>query len=142
MAATDATPINPLPNAGDAANNEPTLLPNLIHPVPNVEVNLSHLLLSLCKIVNSPIWLIPLGYARISSFFGAIAGKPMEHEDITDKILDGLDSNYQSVIDVVNGHDSIISFEELHEKLINKELALHCAVPPTTFPATAHPTQT
>nr|GLL41869.1 uncharacterized protein LOC109183946 [Ipomoea trifida] len=74
MAATDATPINPLPNAGDAANNEPTPLPNPIYPVPNVEVNLSQLLLSLCKIVNSPIWLIPLGYARISSFFGAIAG--------------------------------------------------------------------
>nr|GMD42370.1 uncharacterized protein LOC109183946 [Ipomoea batatas]GMD47335.1 uncharacterized protein LOC109183946 [Ipomoea batatas] len=37
MAATDATPINPLPNAGDAANNEPTLLPNPIYPVPNVE---------------------------------------------------------------------------------------------------------
>nr|GMD68312.1 Retrovirus-related Pol polyprotein from transposon RE1 [Ipomoea batatas] len=175
MAATYATPINPLPNAGDAANNEPTLLPNPIYPVPNVEVNLSQLLLSLCKIVNSPIWLIPLGYARISSFFGDIAstlssaieilissgrtsreawnilantyarptrGKPMEHEDITDKILDSLDSNYQSIIDVVNGHDSIISFEELHEKLINKELALHRAVPPTTFPATAHPTQT
>nr|GMD40730.1 Retrovirus-related Pol polyprotein from transposon RE1 [Ipomoea batatas] len=34
----NATPINPLPNAGDAANNEPTLLPNPIHPVPNVEV--------------------------------------------------------------------------------------------------------
>nr|GMD97719.1 Retrovirus-related Pol polyprotein from transposon RE1 [Ipomoea batatas] len=37
MAATDATPINPLPNAGDAANNEPTFLLKPIHPVPNVE---------------------------------------------------------------------------------------------------------
>ncbi|XP_019190598.1 PREDICTED: uncharacterized protein LOC109185055 [Ipomoea nil] len=50
----------------------------------------------------------------------ALLGKPMEPEDITDKILDGLDSDYQSVIDDVNGRDSIISFEELHEKLINK----------------------
>nr|GMD65699.1 Retrovirus-related Pol polyprotein from transposon RE1 [Ipomoea batatas] len=37
MAATDATPINPIPNAGDAANNEPTLLPNPILPALNVE---------------------------------------------------------------------------------------------------------
>lgn len=60
-----------------------------------------------------------------------LLGNPMEHEDIIDKVLNGLDSEYQLVIDVVNNHETIISFEELHEKLINKELSLsylpcHC----------------
>nr|GLL33824.1 uncharacterized protein LOC109154184 [Ipomoea trifida] len=237
MAATDATPINPLPDAGDAANNESTLLPNPIHPVPNVEG--SHTIPNTLqpgqplivvtfhntqKLTSSNYftWKIQLeailiGYDLKHFIYGSklvptatitvqdpigphissartsreawnilantyarptrdhikqlkdqlkniikggstvieymhhikrvvdelvILGKPMEHEDITDKILDGLDSDYQSVINAVNGRDSIISFEKLHEKLINKELALHCAVPPTTFPATTHPTQT
>nr|GMD24035.1 Retrovirus-related Pol polyprotein from transposon RE1 [Ipomoea batatas] len=224
MAATDATLINPLPNAGDAANNESTRLPNPIHPVPNVEG--SHTIPNTLqpgqplivvtfhntqKLTSSNYftWKIQLeailiGYDLKHFIYGTIGphilsartsreawnilantyarptrdhikqlkdqlkniikggstvteymhhikrvvdelvilGKPMEHEDITDKILDGLDSDYQSVINAVNGRDSIISFEELHEKLINKELALHCAVPPTTFPATTHPTQT
>ena len=52
-------------------------------------------------------------------------GKPMDHEDLLEKILDGLGSEYQYVIDAVNGHDTQISFDELHEKLINKEITLH-----------------
>ena len=50
--------------------------------------------------------------------------KPMDHEDLLEKIFDGLVSEYQFVIDVVNGRDTLISFDELHEKLINKEIAL------------------
>ena len=50
--------------------------------------------------------------------------KPMDHEDLLEKILDGLRSEYQYVIDAVNGHDTPISFDELHEKLINKEIKL------------------
>nr|GME02242.1 Retrovirus-related Pol polyprotein from transposon RE1 [Ipomoea batatas] len=224
MAATDATPINPLPNEGDAANTEHTLLPNPIHPVPNVEgshtipntlepgqplivvtfhntqkltssnyltwkiqleailigYDLEHFiygtigpLISSARTTHEAWNILANTYARptrghikqlkdqlkniikggstVTEYMHqikrvvdelALLGKPMEHEDLTDKILDGLDSDYQSVIDAVNGRDSIISFEELHEKLINKELALHRAVPPTTFPATAHPTQT
>nr|GMD67874.1 Retrovirus-related Pol polyprotein from transposon RE1 [Ipomoea batatas] len=228
MAAIDATPINPLSNAGDAANNEPTLLPNPIHPALNVEG--SHTIPNTLEpgqplIVvtfhntqkltssNYRIWKIQLediliGYDLEHFIYGskplsglsflvpgllarhgiyilantyarptcghkkqlkdqlkdiikggstvteymhqikrvvdelALLGTAMEHEDITYKILDGLNSDYQFVIDVVNGRDSIISFEELHEKLIIKELALHRAAAPTTFPATAHPTQT
>lgn len=48
----------------------------------------------------------------------ASLGKPIEHEDFVEKILDGLDSNYKSIKDTVNGRDTTISFEELHEKLI------------------------
>ncbi|KAJ9566806.1 hypothetical protein OSB04_002772 [Centaurea solstitialis] len=66
----------------------------------------------------------------------ASLGKPVEHEDLIDRVLDGLDSTYTSVIDAVNGRDTTISFEELHEKLINKELSLQISNPPTDLPAT------
>ena len=51
-------------------------------------------------------------------------GKPMDNEDLLEKILDGLGSEYQYIIDAVNGRDTPISFNELHEKLINKEITL------------------
>ena len=50
--------------------------------------------------------------------------KLMDHEDLLDKILDGLESEYQYIIDVINGRDTPISFDKLHEKLINKEITL------------------
>ena len=48
----------------------------------------------------------------------------MNHEDLLEKILDGVRSEYQSIIDAVNGRDTLISFDELNEKLINKEITL------------------
>lgn len=63
----------------------------------------------------------------------AALGKPMDHEDLIEKILDGLDDDYKSLIDVIDGRDTPISFDELHEKLINKELSLrlsHSVVSP------------
>ena len=48
--------------------------------------------------------------------------KPMDHEDLLEKILDGLGNQY--VIDAINGCNTPISFDELHEKLINKEITL------------------
>ena len=54
----------------------------------------------------------------------ASLGKPMDYEDLIKKILDDLGDDCQSVIDVVNGRETPISFDELHEKLINKELSL------------------
>ena len=51
-------------------------------------------------------------------------GKPMDHNDLLEKILDGLKSKYQYVIDAINGCDTPTSFENLHEKLINKEITL------------------
>lgn len=55
----------------------------------------------------------------------SILGKKMDHEDVTDIILNGLDQeNYKPIIDGVNGRDTPITFNELHEKLLNQELAL------------------
>ena len=67
----------------------------------------------------------------------ASLAKPIEHEDLIDCVLDVLDSTYTSIIDAVNGRDNTISFEELHEKLINKELSLQLTTPPTNLLATA-----
>ncbi|RVW19477.1 Retrovirus-related Pol polyprotein from transposon RE1 [Vitis vinifera] len=70
----------------------------------------------------------------------AALGKPLDQEDLIEKVLEGLDENYQSIIDAVNGRDSTISFDELHEKLINKELSLRNNISPSPLPASAHAT--
>ena len=49
----------------------------------------------------------------------------MDEEDLIEKILDGLDNNCKPIIEVITDRETPISFEELHEKLINKELTLH-----------------
>lgn len=49
----------------------------------------------------------------------------MDHKYLIKKILDGFDNDYKLIIDVINGYDTLILFDELHEKLINKELFLH-----------------
>lgn len=54
---------------------------------------------------------------------------PLSSEDLTHYILKGLDETCQSVIDGVHSCDSSISFEELHEKLIIKELSLKIDTP-------------
>ncbi|KAE8671053.1 filamin A-interacting protein 1-like [Hibiscus syriacus] len=68
----------------------------------------------------------------------ATLGKPLNHEDLIEKVLEGLDENYQSIIDFVNGRDSTISFDELHEKLINKELSLRNKTSLSRLPASAY----
>lgn len=72
----------------------------------------------------------------------AVLGKPLDQEDLIEKILDELDDEYQSVIDAVNGRETTISFDELHEKLINKELTLQQKSGPSPLPTTANPTNT
>ena len=54
----------------------------------------------------------------------AALGKPLNHENLIEKILKGLDDDYQLVVDTIKGRDAPISFDELQEKLINKELFL------------------
>lgn len=64
-------------------------------------------------------------------------GKKIEHEDLIDRVLLGLDDSYNSVIESVNARDTPISFEELHEKLINKELSIQQSRADPSLPATA-----
>lgn len=70
----------------------------------------------------------------------ALLGAPVDIEDLTDKILDGLDSEYNELVRVVQARDTPISFEELHEKLLNFEASLQVSKPEKNyFPATANP---
>ena len=72
----------------------------------------------------------------------ASLGKPIEHEGFIEKILNSLDSNYKSLKDSINGRDTTISFEELHEKLINYELTIQQETEvASTLPITAFATQ-
>ncbi|KAL4580827.1 hypothetical protein LXL04_017031 [Taraxacum kok-saghyz] len=62
----------------------------------------------------------------------AILGKKMDNEDLIDAILDGLDqSQYKPILDAIHARDTVISFNELHEKLINHELSLAQQTPVT-----------
>ena len=54
----------------------------------------------------------------------AALGKPLNHEDLIDRILDGLDEDNKSIANIVQGRDTLILFDELHKKLINWELTL------------------
>lgn len=54
----------------------------------------------------------------------ATLDKPMDDEDLIEKILDRLDDEYKSIVDAIEGRETLISFDELHEKLINKEVFL------------------
>lgn len=62
----------------------------------------------------------------------AILGKKLDQEDVIDAVLNGLDqSAYKPILYAIHARDSSISFNELHEKLINHELALAQQVPAT-----------
>ncbi|KAL4563994.1 hypothetical protein LXL04_028043 [Taraxacum kok-saghyz] len=64
----------------------------------------------------------------------AILGKKMDAEDITDAVLHGLDQTmYKPTLDAIHARDSPISFNELHEKLINQELSLAQQITPTNI---------
>ncbi|KAA8550183.1 hypothetical protein F0562_001867 [Nyssa sinensis] len=71
----------------------------------------------------------------------ALLGAPLDEEEITDKILYGLSDDYKELVRAVQARDTSITFEELHEKLLNFEVSLQSVVPEQHhFPATAHPT--
>ncbi|PON47560.1 hypothetical protein PanWU01x14_243190, partial [Parasponia andersonii] len=67
----------------------------------------------------------------------ALLSKPIDEEDLTDRILEGLGDEYKSIADAVNARETPLTFDELHEKLINKEASLkHQSSSP--FPITAN----
>lgn len=74
----------------------------------------------------------------------ALLGAAYDHEDLLDIITDGLGDDYRAVVDMVNGRDTPISIDELHEKLIVREHTLSITTPVTTnipTPVTANAAQ-
>ncbi|KAH9609129.1 hypothetical protein KSS87_004494 [Heliosperma pusillum] len=64
-------------------------------------------------------------------------GKGMDDEDIIAKVLDGLDTAlYRSLIDAIKHRDTLISFDALHERLLQFDLSLK-STPPSSTPASA-----
>lgn len=53
-----------------------------------------------------------------------VLGQSLDQEDLIETVLDGLDDSYKLVVDAINNRETLISFDELHEKLINHELSL------------------
>jgi len=62
----------------------------------------------------------------------------MDPEDLTDKILDGLDDDYKELVRAVQACDTSISFDELHEKFLSFEATSSSHATP--LPITANPT--
>jgi hypothetical protein len=69
----------------------------------------------------------------------AILGAPVDSEDLTDKILDGLGDEYKELVRAIQAHDTPISFDELHEKLLSFEAHAPTDTLATSFPITANP---
>ncbi|GJX67472.1 retrovirus-related pol polyprotein from transposon RE1 [Tanacetum coccineum] len=64
----------------------------------------------------------------------ALLDDPVKPEDITDKVLESLDSSYSRFVDAINARDGPISFAELHEKLL--DLCEFCHQVPTHYRVT------
>ena len=54
----------------------------------------------------------------------AVLGKSFDQENLIETVLDGFDDSYKPVVDAINNRETLISFDELHEKLINHKLSL------------------
>ena len=71
----------------------------------------------------------------------ALLGSPLEHEDLPDYITKGLGEDYRAIVEMVNGRDTPITIDELHEKLINRENTLKTTTTSdSNMPVTANPT--
>ena len=53
-----------------------------------------------------------------------ILGAVVDDEDPLEKILEGLGEDYKELVRAVQARDTPISFDELHEKLLNFEASL------------------
>ncbi|CAA7018700.1 unnamed protein product [Microthlaspi erraticum] len=54
----------------------------------------------------------------------ALLGKPMDHENQVECVLEGLPDDYKTVVDQIEGRDVAPSLTEIHEKLLNHEAKL------------------
>ncbi|KAA8521783.1 hypothetical protein F0562_012456 [Nyssa sinensis] len=64
---------------------------------------------------------------------------PMDDDDLTEKILDGLGSDYKDLVHAVHARDTPITFDELHEKLLTFEAHLQEKKPDQSYlPASAN----
>ncbi|KAA8537036.1 hypothetical protein F0562_029514 [Nyssa sinensis] len=71
----------------------------------------------------------------------ALLGVPMDDDDLTEKILDGLGSDYKDLVHAIHARDTPITFDELHEKLLTFEAHLQEKKPDQSYlPASANPT--
>ncbi|CAA7054825.1 unnamed protein product [Microthlaspi erraticum] len=57
----------------------------------------------------------------------ALLGKPIEHEDQIEFILEGLPDDYKPVVEQIEGRDLAPSIVEVHEKLLTREAKLLAA---------------
>lgn len=74
-----------------------------------------------------------------------VLGAPLDADDLTEHILDGLDEDYTKIVRAVQTREAVISFDELHEKLLLFEASLQTRShssqlgPVTTNSFTKHP---
>ena len=100
------------------------------------------------KQTKSQLKMLTKGSDSVTAFLQSIKAKadelallraPLDVEDLTDKILDGLGEEYKELTCVVQARDMPITFEELHEKLLNFETSVIPSKPDfLQFPATSH----
>ncbi|CAA7049059.1 unnamed protein product [Microthlaspi erraticum] len=68
----------------------------------------------------------------------SLLGKPVEHEDQIEFILEGLPEEYKSVVEQIEGRDLSPSITEVHEKLLTKEAKILSQAPSFPAPITAN----
>ena len=68
----------------------------------------------------------------------AILGKPLEHEDQVEFILEGLPEDYKPIVDQIENKDTPPSLTEIHERLLNHEAKLQSSKSVLSLPASAN----
>ena len=68
----------------------------------------------------------------------ALLGSPFDTDDLTDKILEAVGDDYKELARAIQARDTPISFEELHEKLLNFEASLNSPKIDPVFPITVN----
>ena len=108
------------------------------------------------KLIKANLKAITKGSQTISEYVNAIRicadqlavlDDPLKPEDLIERVLEGLvNTEFSSIVEYINNRDTLITFDELHEKLLLKEgqlLKTPTLNPlPTSLPASAHATAT